>query len=90
MFQLPAASRMMRVINPANGWAWNEILLNKAVYYLETLAWQKTKDGQKKNPQHQPKLHMPSFMKPPVDKDTEIETHDVDDIKRLLAMPRRE
>lgn len=78
-------------IHPQNKWDWNEVLINKANYLLEVLAWQKANEGVKASQQtDKPKLFIPAFMeeKKPLDPDIEVRT--TDDIKDLLAMPRGE
>ena len=68
------------------------MLLNKANYLLEVLAWQQTKDAQKRVPQNAPKMYIPEFMQN-VEQTRAInqgsETHDVDDIKNILSRPRQ-
>lgn len=77
---------------PAVQWGWSEILANKMVYYLETLVWQKTKDAQKKLPQHKPRPFVPDFMggmkSDPADMSKGVEAHTTDEIGNILAMPR--
>lgn len=82
---------MVRLIHPINNWDWTHILLNRIGYWVETLAWQKTKDGQKKTPQNPPKLFRPPFMMSQEERDKmngENEAHSVDDIKAILAQSR--
>lgn len=60
-------------------------------YLLDTLVWMKTKDAQRKLPQHRPTPYMPEFMRngsEPGTIDTGKEVHTTDDIKSILAMPR--
>jgi len=68
--------------------------MNKMVYLLETLVWQKSFDPKKKaaHMAAKPKLFTPDFMKKAMDdegikKDTQAA--DVDTIKELLARPRK-
>lgn len=61
------------------------------VYLLNVIAWQSTKDAQKKHPLNAPKPFVPEFMRDlqleqQMNKD--IEAHDVDDIKLILAKKR--
>lgn len=82
---------MVREVSPANNWDWTHILLNKIAYFTEVLAWQNTKDGQKKNPQKQPKLYEPPFMikaKETAAINAGSETHTTDDIRAILARSR--
>lgn len=91
LFQLPPESRIVRIIHPVNNWDWTHILLNRIGYWVETLAWQKTKDGQKKTPQNAPKLFKPPFMLTDAERDAingENEVHEVADIKAILARSR--
>lgn len=63
------------------------------VYHLETLAWMKTKDAQRKIPQHRPQPYVPDFMRTgtePGTIDDGKETHTTDDIRDILAMRRVE
>lgn len=77
----------MVALQPAGQWGWQEVLLNKAVYFLEVLAWSKTKDAQKKNPSNPPKPFTPDFMVIKKEKQ-ESEALDIDELKKLLAKPR--
>lgn len=88
LFQLPRTCRVFLSIEPANQWGWSEVLLNKIEYALQVLAWQNTNEGVKKVKQtEKPVLFRPDFIK---DKavDSDIERHDTDSIKELLAKPR--
>lgn len=86
LFQLPTNCRVFSAVKPANEWGWGEILTNKMVYLLELLVWMKTKDAQRKAPQHKPKPFVPEFMGGQVAK--EAEAHTVDEVKDILSMPR--
>lgn len=86
LFQLPRDCRVFTAISPANQWGWSEVLTNKMTYLLELLVWMKTKDAQKKLPQHKPTPFVPEFMGGDVAKDSEA--HEVEDIKAILAKPR--
>jgi len=92
LFQLPQQSRIFKRLQPANQWGWNEVLLNNIGYLLNILAWQNTKDAAKKVPQKAPKQFVPEFMRDmekerAINKD--IAVHDIDDIKKMLAKPRK-
>lgn len=88
MFQLPSGCRVFTAIYPANQWGWQEVLQNKTNYLLEVLAWQNANEGVKQTKQtEKPKLFMPEFMRTEP-KNKEIETHDTDDIRAILAQPR--
>lgn len=92
LFQLPRQSRVYCKLHPANQWGWQEIFANKTNYLLEVLAWQKTKDAQKRVPTQAPKLFVPDFMKNmeatrEINRDSVVQ--DVDNIKAILARPRR-
>ena len=92
LFQLPRNCRTFCAIQPANQWGWSEMLANKANYILEVLAWQNTKDGHKKRPTNKPKMFVPDFIKKlerSRNKDPNVETHDIDDIKNILNKPRK-
>lgn len=91
LFQLPAESRIIRQLQPVNNWDWTHILLNRIGYWVEVLAWQKTKDGQRKTPQNPPKPYKPPFMLTDAERDaqqSDNEVHDIDDIKAILARTR--
>lgn len=81
----------MRQLHPINNWDWTHILLNRIGYWVEVLAWQKTKDGQKKTPQNPPKPYKPPFMLSDEERaaiNGENEAHTLDDIKSILARSR--
>lgn len=66
--------------------------MNKAIFILEVLAWQNTKDAQRKAPRKQPKMYIPEFMRNmeetrAINRDSVAQ--DVDDIKAILAKPRK-
>lgn len=68
------------------------MLLNKLNYNVEILAWQNTKDAQKKPPKNAPKLYVPEFMKDilgaaAMTKDAAPKP--VADMKAYLARPRK-
>lgn len=69
------------------------MLLNKVVFYMETLVWQKGYDPKKKAQHlaHRPKLFRPDFM-PQVSGEGEIskgaEVHTTDEIDAILAKRR--
>jgi uncharacterized protein DUF5361 len=91
LFQLPNDSRTVRQIHPINNWDWTHLLLNRISYWVEILAWQKTKDGQKRTPQNQPKPYKPPFMLSDAEREgmnSDLEEHTVDDIKAILARSR--
>lgn len=92
LFQLPQNCRTFCKIEPANQWGWNEILLNKATYALDILAWQNTQDATKKPPRNVPKPFMPDFMRNvdktrAINKDTVL--MDVDEMREFLSRPRK-
>ena len=92
LFQLPQSSRIFKAQQPANNWGWQEVLLNNITYLLNIIAWQSTKDAAKKPPQNAPKPFVPEFMRDlererAINKD--VVAHDIDDIKALLAKPRK-
>lgn len=92
MYQLPAASRLMRRLNPANNWGWPEVLLNKSTYLLEVLAWQNTKDAQKGRKSTAPKMYTPEFLKDTANRkglNPDQAVHTTDEIKAILDRPRR-
>lgn len=94
LFQLPRECRVFAKISPAAQWGWQEIFLNKTTYLLELVLWQNTqvKKGQlASHNRRKPKPYVPDFMKselPVSEINKDSEKHTVDDIKRLLAMPR--
>lgn len=68
------------------------MLLNKLVYHTEILAWQNTKDAQKKPPRNAPKLYVPEFMQAvlgaaAMTKDAAPKP--VKDMREYLARPRK-
>lgn len=85
---------MFKRVQPATEWGYQDIFMNKMVWLLETLVWQKAYDPKKKS-QHlanKPKLYVPEFMRKAMDaegiqKDTV--SLDVDEVKELLARPRK-
>lgn len=82
----------MCALQPANQWGWSEVLLNKLNYLTEVLAWQNTKDAQKRLPRKAPKPFVPDFMKNveetrKINRDSVVQ--DVDSIKAILARPRK-
>ena len=86
---------MFAKVQPPTQWGWTETLLNKAVFYLETLAWQNATPSEKGKRAHhntlRPKLFVPDFMPQlnagnNIAKDTAAA--DVDTIKDLLSRPR--
>jgi hypothetical protein len=91
MFQLPTKSRLFRALEPSNNWDWQEMLLNKATYLLEVLAWQQTKDAQKGRRSTAPKMYTPDFMKQAAKKnlDPDQALYTTDQIKDILAKPRK-
>lgn len=89
LFQLPRASRLFTVLQPANQWGWSEALINKSNYLLEILAWQNANQGVKKSKQTaKPELFIPEFMRGSIGKETDIEKHTTDEIRDILSMPR--
>ncbi len=90
LFQLPRSCRVFAVVSPQTQWGWNEILQNKTTYLLETLVWMKTKDAQKKAPQHKPKPFVPEFMQGDTEGDINKDTthHTTEDIHEILDKPR--
>lgn len=80
--------------NPAVQWGWQENLANETNYLLKLLVWQNGYDPKKKGEHmaNKPKPFVPDFMAAAVreaTRDKEIEAHTVDDIKDILARPRR-
>jgi hypothetical protein len=90
MFQLPHDSRLLMAMDPANQWGWPEQLANTTNYLLEVLAWQKANEGVARSKQtDKPKLFVPPFMKNK-QKPKDLEYHNTDDIKAILARNRIE
>ena len=85
LFQLPARSRFMRLLNPANEWGWQEVLLSNIDHGLKVLAWQNTEDGQKGRKSTAPKPFIPTFMKKASDNQQAM---DIDDLKSFLNRKR--
>lgn len=88
--QLPRNCRTFIAIAPIAQWGWSEIFANKMVHLLEVLAWQKTKDAQKKVPQNKPKPFIPDFMRSHMATNEEVEARPIDDMREILAKPRKE
>jgi hypothetical protein len=89
MYQLPKKCRLFTIINPAVQWGWREVLANRTNYLLDTIIWQNSNEGVKKHKQTaKPEQWLPEFMKG-VQNTPESEKHTVDDIKAILARPRR-
>lgn len=84
----------MTAHNPAAQWTWREVLANRTNYLLELLIWQNGYNPKKKA-EHlaaKPKPFVPEFMaaaEREARRDKEIEPHTVEDIKAILARPRR-
>lgn len=81
----------MCALQPTNQWGWQEVLANKANYVLEVLAWQNTKDAQKRAPRKAPKPFVPDFMvnmeeTRAINRDSVAQP--VESIKEILARPR--
>lgn len=79
-------SALNRALDP--DWYWRAVepnLLAAAVDMLRILAWQQTKDGQKNRKQPKP------IPRPGVGpkKDPNVRTAPVEEVKRLLALPRK-
>ena len=85
LFQLPPESRVLRKMNPALAWGWEEVLLNKANYYLELLFWAKTDDGMKGI--NKPEPYYPPFIKKPK-KNPDEKAMDIDEIAKVLTAKR--
>lgn len=90
MFQLPEQSRTKLRVQPANTWDWTEILLNKATYLLELLAWQNTEDAANNRTEKAPTLYQPPFYNelPKQSLNPDQEVMDLDELKAFLARPR--
>jgi len=83
---LPQESRVMRRIDPANAWGWQEHLLADLVNRVRWLQWAKTTDGAK-NRNH------PKPIEPPrraVRKEPQNPAYKAVEYARRLAMPRRQ
>lgn len=70
----------------------SDLLLNKAAYFLEVLAWQNSKDASEKPPKNVPIYHQLPGMeeqkkKKEEDPNKEI-AMDIDDLKAFLSRPR--
>jgi hypothetical protein len=88
MFQLPRSCRVFVALAPSNQWGWSEMLLNKANYALEVLAWQNANEGKKQHEQtEKPVPFEPDFMKTKTT-DPELASYDIEEMKELLARPR--
>ena len=66
--------------------------MNKANYLLEVLAWQNTKDAQKRAPRKEPKPFVPEFMvnleeTRAINRDSVAQP--VENIKAILERPRK-
>lgn len=85
LFQLPKKSRFMRLLQPANNWSWNEVLLNDISYFLQVLAWQNTQEAHEGNSANAPTVFVPDFME---DIEDNTESMDVDELKAFLSRER--
>lgn len=86
---MPVKSRLMLLADPAGEWGWQEIMLNKSNYLLEVLLWTKSKDAQKKTPSNAPKPFIPEFIKKIEREQKQEMTMTIDDVKDILARPRK-
>lgn len=83
---LPGESAVARAIDPDSEWTLDRMLTASGVDALRWLVWAKSKDASKKPPRNMPK----PIMRPGVKGYGEqSEARDVDEVKRLLALPRR-
>lgn len=83
---LPAESSVARAIDPDSEWTLDRMLTASGVDALRWLVWAKSKDASKKPPRNMPK----PIMRPGVKGYGEqAVSRDVDEVKRLLALPRR-
>lgn len=65
------------------------MLLNKAAYFLEILAWQQSKDAASKPPKNIPEFKpLPGTEEKKPKHNPEEQSMDIDDIKAYLSRPR--
>lgn len=83
---LPENSMTMTVIDPENHWGLLETLLVKIEYDLAISNWLNSKDGEKGTNRPKP-IHT---RKKQVRNADRVGSYDIDELKRRLALPRKE
>jgi hypothetical protein len=87
--QLPQNCRTFSKIKPASQWQVSDLLLNKATYFLEVLAWQQSKDASAKPPKNIPVFTpLPGYEEEKPKNNPDEMAMEVDDIKAFLSRPR--
>lgn len=67
----------------------SDMLLNKATYFLEVLAWQQSKDATEKPPKNVPVYkQLPGIEEEKPKHNPEEEAMSVEDLKAFLSRPR--
>jgi hypothetical protein len=76
-------------MKPSMQWSISDLLLNKAAYFLEVLAWQQSKDATEKPPKNVPVyVPLPGCEPEKSKRNPEEEAMDIDDLKAFLSKPR--
>ena len=83
---LPQESRVMRCINPANAWGWQEHLLADIANRVRWLQWAKTPDGAK-NRNHPKPIEVPKKNIQKLDQNPILYA---EEYIRFLGLPRKE
>lgn len=74
-------------MKPGMQWSISDLLLNKAAYFLEVLAWQQSKDATEKPPKNVP-TYVPLPGSESEKPKKEEEAMEIDDLKAFLSKPR--
>jgi len=82
---LPQDSRVMRQIDPANAWGWQEHLLADLVNRVRWLQWAKTPDGVK-NRNHPTPIEIPGRT---IHQEPSALVYQVTEYARRLCLPRQ-
>ena len=82
---LPQDSRVMRQVDPANAWGWQEHLLADIVNRVRWLQWAKTPDGAK-NRNHPVPLEAPKRLRQVIPVNP---VHRVEKYAHRLSLPRK-
>lgn len=95
--QLPRQSRVLVAIDQANLWSNGDIELIQIANGIETIKWQLANQGRKKGRTSPPKPYIPDELetlakrvrREKTAKSQDLEPHTIDEMKRILARPRK-
>lgn len=95
--QLPRQSRVLVAMDQSNLWSNGDIELIQIANGIETIKWQLANQGRKKGRTSPPKPYIPDELKTlakrvqreKTAKSQDLEPHTIDEMKRILARPRR-